>query len=346
VTFHLNDIIILFRSIFAQAPIRKRQNPFVSNRFVRRQLNDIQAVVTERLLRTSGKRRGSRIFERIIMNNYKYIFWDLDGTLIDTYEGISRCINHALEPNGINLDTREKMLPFIGPPLRSSFQKILGMTASDAEEAVARFREEYNETGLFECKPYPEIKSTLANLGQVGFIQVVASSKPEETCKRILDKFGMSNYFHEIVGATPDGEIESKTEVINEACRRLQEKNPEFKKSQVLLIGDTTHDALGAVMSGVQFMGVLYGYGKFWDLVEWGAMYAFATLEELVQVLSAQAAISDRIEKRNKEEEEAKKAAEAKRIEEAQKAAAEAQDPTSRKDVKDLIEDALKNSPN
>lgn len=278
------------------------------------------------------------------MQNYKYIFWDLDGTLVDTYEGISRCINYAIEPYGMNLDTREKMLPYIGPPLRSSFQKGLGMTASQAEEAVARFREEYNTTGLFECEPYPEIANTLAQLGQVGFIHVVASSKPEETCKRILDKFGLSRYFNEIVGATPDGEIESKTDVINEACRRLEAKNPNFSKSQVLLIGDTNHDALGAVMSGIHFMGVLYGYGKFWDLVEWGAMYAFATLEELVQVLSAQAAVADRIEKRNQEEKEAKKAEEARKIEEAQKAAAEAQDPTSRKDVKDLLENALKTS--
>ena len=283
----------------------------------------------------------SRSYERIIMQNYKYIFWDLDGTLIDTYEGVSRCINHALEPNGIRIDTREKMLPFIGPPLRSSFQNSLGMTASQAEEAVARFREEYNKDGLFECEPYPEISNTLARLNQAGYTQVVASSKPEETCKKILEHFGLNNQFNEIVGATPDGDIESKVDVLNEACRRMEEKYQDFSKSQVLLIGDTQHDALGAVMSGIHFMGVLYGYGDFWELVEWGAMYTFATLEELVDVLSAQAAIAEKVDTRKKEEEKAKKSEEAKKIEEAQKAAADAQNPNSRNDVRDLLEDAL-----
>ena len=171
------------------------------------------------------------------MKHYKYIFWDLDGTLLDTYEGVSNCVRYALDYYGIHIEDRETLRKFIGPPLRESFPKLAHLPQEYVEEAIVRYRERYHPVGVFECRPFDGVAETVEAFRRAGEIQVVSSSKPENMCRKILGKFRMDHWFDEIVGASEDGRIDSKAEVLAEAFRRMRERDPEFSAEDVVLIG-------------------------------------------------------------------------------------------------------------
>ena len=219
------------------------------------------------------------------MKNYRFIFWDLDGTLMDTYEGVSKSVQYALDFYGIHIEGEENLRKFIGPPLRESFPGIAGLPEQYVEEAVARYRERYNPVGIFECKPFPGVEKVLADFRKAGKIQVVSSSKPEGMCRRILDKYNMSGWFEEIVGASEDGRIDTKAEVLQEAFRRLERKDPAFLPENTVLIGDTRFDAEGAERMGIDCIGVSYGFGTEKELLEHGVLAVADKPEELEKFL-------------------------------------------------------------
>lgn len=215
------------------------------------------------------------------MKHYKYIFWDLDGTLLDTYEGVSNCVRYALDYYGIHIEDRETLRKFIGPPLRESFPKLAHLPQEYVEEAIVRYRERYHPVGVFECRPFDGVAETVEAFRRAGEIQVVSSSKPENMCRKILGKFRMDQWFDEIVGASEDGRIDSKAEVLAEAFRRMRERDPEFSAEDVVLIGDTLFDADGAAQMGIDCLGVSYGFGTRNELLEHGAICVFDSLKEL-----------------------------------------------------------------
>ena len=219
------------------------------------------------------------------MKNYRYIFWDLDGTLMDTYEGVSKSVQYALDFYGIHIEGKENLRKFIGPPLRESFPRIAGLPEQYVEEAVARYRERYNPVGIFECRPFTGVEKALADFQNAEKIQVVSSSKPEGMCRRVLDKYKMTGWFEEIVGASEDGRIDTKTEVLKEAFRRLERKDPAFSPEDTVLIGDTRFDAEGAGQMGIACIGVSYGFGTKEELLEHGAIAVADSPEELKKFL-------------------------------------------------------------
>lgn len=215
------------------------------------------------------------------MKNYKYIFWDLDGTLMDTYEGVSKSVQYALDFYGIHIEGKENLRKFIGPPLRESFPGVAGLPEQYVEEAVARYRERYHPVGVFESEPFPGVEKVLAAFRKAGKVQVVSSSKPEKMCRKVLDKSGLTKWFDEIVGASEDGRIDTKTEVLKEAFRRMEKKDPSFLPEDTVLIGDTRFDAEGAEQMGIDCIGVSYGFGTREELMEHGVLMVADTLEEL-----------------------------------------------------------------
>lgn len=219
------------------------------------------------------------------MKNYRYIFWDLDGTLMDTYEGVSRCVQYALEFYGIHIEEKETLRRFIGPPLRESFPKLAGLPQEYVEDAVARYRERYYPVGIFECAPFPGVEDVLEVFQKAGKVQVVSSSKPEVMCRKILDKFHMTGWFAQIVGASEDGRIDTKAQVLREAFRRLRAQDPSFSPEDAVLIGDTRFDAEGAAQAGMDCIGVSYGFGTGEELLEHGAVLVCGSPEELKNFL-------------------------------------------------------------
>ena len=119
------------------------------------------------------------------MKKYKFIFWDMDGTMANTYEGVKKCLEYALEPYGIHLEGEQEIRKFIGPPFRLSFRKYLGFEENQIEEAIARYRERYIPTGVYECELFEGIRETIQAFQEAGYIQVITSSKPEAQCRQM-----------------------------------------------------------------------------------------------------------------------------------------------------------------
>ena len=215
------------------------------------------------------------------MKNYKYIFLDLDGTLTDPAEGITNSIMYSLKKFDIEVSDRTKLYKFIGPPLIDSFKEFYGFEQEKALKAVEYYREYFNVDGLYENKMYEGIEEVLKTLKLAGKTLVLATSKPEKFAKIILEHFGLIQYFDYVAGATMDGKINYKHEVIEHALNMCNQ--PDI--SQIIMIGDRKFDILGAKQFGIDSMGVLYGYGNKEELDEAGADYIVNTPEEILKIL-------------------------------------------------------------
>lgn len=215
------------------------------------------------------------------MSLYDVIFFDLDGTLTDPGLGITSSVAHALRRAGITPPPLQELYPFIGPPLVDSFVKYYGMTHEEGRTAVDWFREYFRDRGIFENEVYPGIESMLARLREAGKTLVLATSKPEEFALRILDHFGLRQYFSCVTGASMDETLSRKDEVIALALTRCKPVD----LSRVIMVGDRLHDIEGAKKNGLAAIGVLYGYGSREELETAGANEIAATVKELEQLL-------------------------------------------------------------
>lgn len=212
---------------------------------------------------------------------YKYILFDLDGTLTDSKPGITTCVQYALHRMGIEEPDLNKLEPFIGPPLMDSFHDFYGFSEEQGKQATAYYRERYSVTGLFENEVYPGIDRLLADLKTAGKKLAVASSKPQVYVERILDHFGLLTYFDVVVGSEMNGTRTKKEEVVEEALRRLL---PE-KYNAVAMVGDRRFDIEAARAYHIAGIGVAYGYAAPGELEKAGADVIAETVEELGKIL-------------------------------------------------------------
>ena len=219
---------------------------------------------------------------------YKYVLFDLDGTLTDPGEGITNSVMYALRQFGIVETEREKLYSFIGPPLQDSFMEKYGFSEEDAREATRWFRVYFREKGIFENVPYEGMTECLRILRERGHVLIVATSKPDEFAKRILERFGFLPYFHYVFGASMDETRTRKDEVIAYA---LQEAGVE-DASDCIMVGDRKHDILGARANGMDSIGVLFGYGSREELEEAGATYIAGSPEELPGIIDRDGSIT------------------------------------------------------
>lgn len=190
--------------------------------------------------------------------NWKYLFFDLDGTLTDPMQGITRAVQYALRNFGIEADDLTALCPFIGPPLRNSFREFYDMSDADAEVAVAKYREYYAPKGIFENTVYEGIPALLADLHAHGATLAIATSKPTHFAERIARHFGFADDFTLISGSMPDGSRDAKADVIRHALATLGIAD----RRQAVMIGDRRHDIEGAAATGLDSIGVLWGYGS------------------------------------------------------------------------------------
>ena len=211
---------------------------------------------------------------------WKYLLFDLDGTVTDSHEGILNCVKYAYRAAGLAVPPDDKLFSYIGPPLIDSFQEFGGMTYEEAQRAVAKYRERYNVKGLFENRVYDGMKETLEQLRRMGYVTAIATSKPEVITVRVLEHFGLQEYFEEVVGSTLDASRNKKSDVIREVFRRLS--LGETDRERAIMIGDRKHDIIGAKECGIASLGVYYGFAPEGELEEYGADYVIHTVEELV----------------------------------------------------------------
>lgn len=208
----------------------------------------------------------------------KTILFDLDGTLTDSGEGIINCAILALSHFGCPIPSREAMRVFVGPPLHDSFVKH-GVPEDKAEEAVAIYRSRYIPIGKYENTPYPGIHQLLEALKADGHTLLVATSKPEGMSVDILEHFDLAKYFDRICGASLDTSRSSKEAVIE----YLIQQNG--RSDNMIMVGDTSFDVIGAKLHGIPCIGVSWGYGKVSEMVDAGAIAIANTMDELLAML-------------------------------------------------------------
>lgn len=212
------------------------------------------------------------------MIHIKSVLFDLDGTLTDPFEGISASVKYALEKMGRPIPDDKTLGRFIGPPLPVSFSTYCGMTAAQAETALALYREYYHKDGVYALKVYDGVSDMLKSLKESGKNLYIATSKPEKFAEMIADKFGFSQYLDGVAGASFDLSRNEKADVIRYALERFN-----VDKSRAIMVGDREYDVLGAGENGMDCIGVLYGYGKKEEFQS--ALCAVNTPKDVVNVI-------------------------------------------------------------
>ena len=219
---------------------------------------------------------------------FQNLLFDLDGTLTNSAEGITKCVQYALHAQNIDEPDLKKLEVFIGPPLRDSFIKYYGMTREQAEIGVEKYRERYTDIGIWENKVYPGIMELLADLQQDGRRLGMATAKPEVFALRIAERFGFNPYLQDVTGCSLDGKTDKKALVVAAALEKWQLTTPEAKKT-VALIGDRREDVLAAHANCIACIGAGFGFGSYEELAEVGADYYVADVPALARFLLGKA---------------------------------------------------------
>ena len=212
------------------------------------------------------------------MKQYSYLLFDLDGTLTDPGEGITNSVAYALEKFGISVSDKTTLYPFIGPPLIESFMRFYGFSHEQARQAVTFYREYFSDRGIFENIPYPGVTQVLKKLKDGGKTLIVATSKPEPFARRIVEHFGLSESFAFVAGAGFDETRSEKWDVIEYALASMDIQD----RTKAVMIGDRKHDIIGAKKTGLDSVGVLWGYGDREELATAGADHIVAHVHDLL----------------------------------------------------------------
>jgi len=207
------------------------------------------------------------------------ILFDLDGTIVDSSQGIFASINYALRKLDREILPLEILKTFVGPPLKESFLRI-GLDDQEADLAVTYYRELYKKEAVYQVEVYDGIEEVLAELSKTKNV-FLATSKPEFFAKIILEHLDFTTYFKGIYGANLEGTRTAKKDVIRYA---LASENI-IDSTTAIMIGDRKHDILGALDNEIESIGVLYGFGSQNELMDAGAAYIVATASELLPII-------------------------------------------------------------
>lgn len=210
---------------------------------------------------------------------YDLILFDLDGTLTNPEEGITKSVQYALRSYGIIENNIDNLRRFIGPPLVDGFMGFYEMNREDALGALAKYRERFSKVGLYENELLDGCEKLLADLKNEGKRLALATSKPYVYAKKILEHFDLVKYFDILVGAELDGTRNDKADVIKEVLKQAGEYN------NPVMVGDRMHDIIGAKKNSIQCIGVTFGFAVEGELEENGAIKIADSMEELFEIL-------------------------------------------------------------
>ena len=217
------------------------------------------------------------------MQQFSHVIFDLDGTLTDPRQGISKAIGYALSKMSIEGFDGEVPDGFIGPPLQQSFKELYSLNERNTGLAIEYFREYYSSKGLFENQPYPGIPELMEELHLAGKQLFIATSKLEMFALRIAAHFGFDRYVSGIKGADYKGEHATKTVIIS----NLLEMQRLVPSEKIVMVGDTVFDIVGGKMNGLTTTAVLYGFGKPEELQTAEPDFWSETVDDLYEILMA-----------------------------------------------------------
>ena len=214
---------------------------------------------------------------------YNYIFFDFDGTLFDTSEGVFKSFDRVAEAYHIELADKSIYNTMIGPPLRESFTRVFHFKEEELAPAMAVYRDYYQKQGMFELRAYDGITDCIQALRRAGKKVYVATSKPEVYAKQILERKEMLGLF-DFVGGSDLAEKDrvNKVDIINYV---LESEGLTGRKAECVMVGDTHFDMEGAAKAGLDTIGVLYGFGSRESLEASGAKVIVETPADIAQLL-------------------------------------------------------------
>ena len=212
------------------------------------------------------------------MKNYDWIFFDLDGTITDSAEGILNSFAFALSGFGIEPD-RRSLLKYVGPPLWESFTDV-GLSPDQVETALRQFQIYYCDTGIYENRLFDGVTELLDRLISAGKKLVLASSKKEIHVRSVLSHFGVLDRFTFTAGSDTEAGRLDKKDVIRHCLASLN-----ISPDEAVMVGDRKHDISGARECGLASIGVLYGYGSREELEEAGADAIAVTPGDVARIL-------------------------------------------------------------
>lgn len=221
------------------------------------------------------------------MTNYKYVLFDLDGTVSESAGGIRMSLEHAIKSLGKPLPDLNDYTLYIGPPLIDTFRNVCHFSEEDSRNGVELYRDFYDEKGKYVNKLYDGIREVLVKLRENGAKIAVCSSKYEKFAEEIVEILGVSDCFDAVCGSTLDGSRKDKKDLIPYAVKALG-GNFEEDRQSVIMLGDTYFDARGAKQCGVDFIGVEYGYGSVETMRQEGAEVFAKTPSDLIGLLISQ----------------------------------------------------------
>jgi len=217
------------------------------------------------------------------MTPRRYLFFDLDGTLTDGGEGITKCIQHALHTLGEPMPDVAALYRYVGPPLWESFRELLTRPCEERiAAAISAYRDRFVRVGMYENRLYPGIFDCLRELSRRAFHLYVVTSKPHAFASRITDYFKITSFFRKVHGPGLDDEKSTKADLIAHVLAEYA-----IEPSAAVMIGDRKHDAVGARSNSVYSIGVCWGYGSREELTAAGAQLLVESPKELLNALAA-----------------------------------------------------------
>lgn len=208
-----------------------------------------------------------------------YILFDFDGTICDTAEGITKCMQYGLSKMGIEAELNDLMC-FAGPPLLDMLKQVYAMSDEDAEKTLTFYRERYAPIGWTECRPFDGMPELIKKLKAAGKTVAIATSKPRMFTENILKKFNMYEDFDLVCGSEFDGTRSKKWEVIEYVLESFG-----ITPEQAIMVGDRKYDFIGAAKCGVKCIGVRFGYAEEGELEAEGAEFIAEDAEKLYNYL-------------------------------------------------------------
>ncbi|MBR3294750.1 MAG: HAD hydrolase-like protein [Clostridia bacterium] len=207
----------------------------------------------------------------------KNVFFDLDGTLTDSKEGIIKSAQYAFEKLGLPVPAFEEMYWVMGPPIRTSFRERIHLSEEDAFRGLRYYQERFGSVGYLENRVYEGVEQMLGELKDLGYRLFITTSKPTFYTNEILKHFGLDRYFTYVSGSDMDGTHGSKAEVV-----RYVIENFDCEKDETVIVGDRDHDILGGIQNGIHTIGVRYGYASENELEDAGAQYIAESPEDII----------------------------------------------------------------
>lgn len=209
----------------------------------------------------------------------KAVVFDFDGTLCDTGVGVKKSAKYALDAFSIKAPEWEELDFFIGPPLLVTFQERFNQSVTDAEKLVKKYRERYTNIGLYESEFYNGIPQLIKDLKSQGFKLGIASSKPINYIEELLIKADLQSYFDYISAVSFNADCESKQSILERCLNELG-----VEPSEAIMVGDRFYDIDGARGAGVDSVGVLWGFGSKFELIESGATYVVDKIQDIESI--------------------------------------------------------------